>query len=506
MSIDPSSYRVESHTPPIWDSSPTFQEMMADQLRHAPWLLLSVLIHGVVIFVLLLIPAAPPSTTDESVKMEQPKPPEEIPEEEEPEPEPEPETPDEPVLQDQEIVTEEVTDQTFDDLDSTVESAFDNDQWNTALGLGGGGGGKFGRRGTGRARLGAKGRDTAKAIVAGLEWLKNHQDEDGRWDADDFAKHDHEGEPCDGAGNPVHDVGVTGLALLAFLGDGSTLRSGPYKDQVKLAVRWLRSQQEPANGLFGSDTSSHFIYDHAIATLAIIEAYGLSESQLLRKYAQKGLNYLEAHRNPYAVWRYQPRSGANDTSVTGWAVMAYKSAQDFDLTVNTQALKLCEAWFDQVTDPATGQCGYEKRGEPSSRHDTEHATRFPAAKGEALTAVGLMSRFFLGQDPEEYPVMERAADTILAKPPVWDPDTGEIDHYYWYYATYALYQMGRQHWKKWSEFLTAAVIKPQRQDGNYEGSWDPIGAWGSDGGRVYSTAVLVLTLEAYYRYSRVFVR
>ena len=39
-------------------------------------------------------------------------------------------------------------------------------------------------------------------------------------------------------------------------------------------------------------------------------------------------------------------------------------------------------------------------------------------------------------------------------------------------------------------------------DRNNFGSWDPVGAWGEDGGRVYSTAILVLTLEAYYRYSR----
>ncbi len=506
MSIDPSKYHVESHTPPIWDNEPSFQEMMADQLRHAPWLLLSVLIHGVVIFVLLLIPAAPPTNIDESVKMEQPKPPEEIEEEEEPEEEPEEEEPEEPVLQDQEIVTEEVTEETFDDISDTVESAFDSDQWNTAVGLGGGAGGKFGGRGGGRGKLGAKGgRDTAKAIEAGLEWLKNHQDEDGKWDADDFAKHDEDGEPCDGPGNPVHDVGVTALALLAFLGDGSTLRSGPYKDQVKMAVRWLREQQQE-NGLFGTDASHDFIYDHALAALAMIEAYGLSQSQLLRKYAQKGLNYLEAHRNPYAVWRYQPRDNDNDTSVTGWAVMAYKSAQDFKLTVNTQALKLCEAWFDQVTDPVTGQAGYSKRGEPSSRHEGDHATRFPANRGEAMTAVALMCRFFLGQDPESTPIMEKSADAILAKPPVWNEETGDIDHYYWYYATYALYQMGKHHWNKWSKEINKAVVKTQRDDGNFAGSWDPIGAWGEDGGRVYSTATLVLTLEAYYRYSRVFVR
>ena len=50
--------------------------------------------------------------------------------------------------------------------------------------------------------------------------------------------------------------------------------------------------------------------------------------------------------------------------------------------------------------------------------------------------------------------------------------------------------------------LNDAVVKPQRQDGNFKGSWDPIDVWGEDGGRVYSTASLVLTLEAYYRYSK----
>ena len=117
-----------------------------------------------------------------------------------------------------------------------------------------------------------------------------------------------------------------------------------------------------------------------------------------------------------------------------------------------------------------------------------------------------MSRFFLGQDPAETPVMMRAADTLLSRPPVWDEASGDIDHYYWYYATYALYQMGRRHWREWRKHLSPAVVQTQRSDGNYDGSWDPAGAWGEDGGRVYSTAILVLTLEAYYRYTRVFVR
>ena len=101
--------------------------------------------------------------------------------------------------------------------------------------------------------------------------------------------------------------------------------------------------------------------------------------------------------------------------------------------------------------------------------------------------------------------MKAAADRILERPPIWDEKAGTIDHYYWYYATYALFQMGGKHWTEWQKKLETAVVKNQHKDKtkkNLYGSWDPKCAWGEDGGRVYSTATLVLTLEAYYRYTK----
>ena len=99
--------------------------------------------------------------------------------------------------------------------------------------------------------------------------------------------------------------------------------------------------------------------------------------------------------------------------------------------------------------------------------------------------------------------MVKSADAILAKLPKWDEAAGSIDHYYWYFATFATYQMGGRHWKAWSKAMTPAVVDNQRQDGNVRGSWDPKGVWGAEGGRVYSTALMVLSLEAYYRYTRI---
>jgi hypothetical protein len=505
MSLDPTKIHVEAHGNPVLHREASFQEVMAEQVRHSPWLLVSLVVHGIVFAVFYMMPgeAAKPIEVaaqirpdkEEVIVTEEPPPPEK-PREEKPA--------EDPVLQDAEVTETEVeVPEAMEFTDAVAESAFDDIAWNTAVGIGGGAAGKFKQRGGGRRNLGPGGRLTSASIEAGLEWLVEHQDEDGKWDCDNFMKHDESGEPCDGPGDALHDVGVTGLALLAFLGDGSTMRSGPYREVVKRGVRWLCDEQNPDTGLFGGETSAHFIYDHVIATLAMCEAYGLSRYRVLEDNAQKAINYLEAHRNPYGCWRYQPRGGDNDMSVTGWAVLCYVSAKEFGLAVNTKALELADAYIDEMTD-ATGRTGYTDKGGRSSRHLGQHLAQFPVERTECMTSVGLLCKFFLDHDPEQDPSMGNMLETIMRVPPKWEKDgSGSwVDHYYWYYGTYAVFQAGEPEWTRWSKSLTGAVVKQQRKDGNFKGSWDPAGAWGADGGRVYSTAILVLTLEAYYRYSR----
>jgi hypothetical protein len=75
--------------------------------------------------------------------------------------------------------------------------------------------------------------------------------------------------------------------------------------------------------------------------------------------------------------------------------------------------------------------------------------------------------------------------------------------YYWYYGSYAMFQLGGTHWKKWEAALKAAIIDNQEKGGDESGSWDPIGPWGFAGGRVYSTALMALCIEVYFRYGRV---
>ncbi len=337
-----------------------------------------------------------------------------------------------------------------------------------------------------------------EGIDAALQWLEQHQDEDGHWDSDGFMKHDLEGDPCDGPGNAIYDVGLTGLSMLAMLGGGSTLRGGAYQDNLQRAAVWLCDQQSE-NGMFGSAASQAYIYDHAIATFAMCEAYGLSSKHArLKDAAQKGLHYLESHRNPYGVWRYQPRGGDGDTSATTWAVLACASGKAFGLAVDEATTKTALVYYDAVTG-SDGRVGYTKAGERSSR-PVGRQERFPAENGEAMTAAGLFGRFVLGQNPALTPKMFAGADRLAACLPTWEP--GHVDAVYWYFGSYAMYQMGGRHWQAWQPTLETLLVH-QRQDGNFAGSWDPVGVWDEEGGRVCITALYALSLEAGYRIGKV---
>ena len=349
-------------------------------------------------------------------------------------------------------------------------------------------------------RVKAKQRNESKTLNPersrdrGLWWLSRHQADDGHWGSADFMKQCPQGKACDAPGNAAHDVGLTGLALLAFLRSGSNMRSGLYKENVKRGINWLRENLHE-DGLIGEADSISSMYNHGIATLALVEGFGRSKYRSLKKYAQRSIDYILSARNPYKVWRYYPRDGDNDSSVTGWMLLALSSGKEYGLRLDKKALSYGLAWFDDVTRSSTGQVGYQNRGERSSRQEAM-AKRFPSSKTEALTAIGLCCRIALGQTPKQEPIMQVAVDTILEKAPVWDTEDGSIDMYYWYFGTMALVQLDTPGSSDWLKMLDSALIVNQKTVGHERGSWDPAGAWGHSGGRVFATAIATLTLNA----------
>ncbi len=510
---------VTTTLPKPWEEEATFQDSLYDWINSAPWLLISLAAHAVVFFIIQAIPWTLFEPSEETIiiatietqqEEEFLEPPDEVVEIIETTENNEDVIIDTPITETEASLTDADDSQIPEgNPDQIAESPMDSLSDNNILGIGGPPGGKYGKR-FGRGRGGPPGSGGVNiALESGLAWLAAHQSPSGGWNVDEFM-HDHEpdqlGAPtcdCGGPGQANQDIGVTGLCVLTFLGAGHTTRAGAYADVVKRGVKYLRENQDYATGLVGEDLGHSYVYDHSIATLALSEAYYFSKSPTLGRSVKRAVRFIEKARNPYGAWRYDvPPLGDNDTSVTAWMVLALASAKEAGINIDREAMTGALGWIDEVTDSATGRVGYDELGSSSSRVPG-HNDHFPIETGEAMTAAGLLCRFFVGQDPSDTPAMEQHADLLLQSLPEWDPEGFGCDMYYWYYGSYAMFQMGGKHWDKWNKAMKSAVIDSQRQDGHQKGSWDPVGPWGYSGGRVYSTAMMVLCLEVYFRYSRV---
>jgi hypothetical protein len=383
----------------------------------------------------------------------------------------------------------------------------------TAIGLGAGGhaggGAPRGKPGAG-TRIMRRNEQAANfqkgeiTVNGALRWLKQHQSPDGSWDCDGFSANcDHKrGAACGGRGSAVFDAGVTGLALLAFLGAGyDGVHGNEHQDVVRNGLKYLRSIQD-AEGCFGPTSDTRHTYAHACATIAMCEAYASTRQLPWRKSAENAVAYINRCQNTYKGWRYGKQPGDNDSSVTGWMLMALKAAKDAGIPVDPRTMKDGLAVIDLLTDTDTGRTGYTVRGEVPVR--PVGSTKWPASESESLTAVAMSARIFC--DASDSPLMKAGAELLAKKLPVWDEAKGSIDMYYWYYGTLAMFQMGGENWERWNKNLKTVVIDHQRtdKDGCLDGSWDPIDPWGEEGGRVYSTALMAMCLEVYYRYPRVF--
>ncbi len=403
---------------------------------------------------------------------------------------------------------------------------------NIDIGVGGGGAGLYGLRGVGDpgGHVGAP-RATEDAVLAALWWLHRHQHPDGGWRAAGFDEHA-EGPGCSNhdtsrypkdEGDPAHDIGVTGLAILAYTGYGITHRLSPIpelQETVARAINYLRDQQirseDPMlDGRYGPGKADEWAYDHSIATLAMAEALLLSGDHIrLRNSVERATKLCLRMQNPGRGWRYGFQDGENDTSVTGWMVLALKTSQLCNLRIPKESYRSAFAgardWFTYAT-ASNGQVGYSVPGDQGSQLAGVHPEPYPFSKEPScMTAVGVLCRLFAGESRRD-PEIRRGVDRLAAHPPKWREQKGRslssVNVYYWYYGAYAMFQFGGRPWIDWNDAMQTALLSSQRSvdrgdSEEVDGSWDPIGEWGVSGGRVYATALGAMTLEVYYRYRR----
>ena len=329
---------------------------------------------------------------------------------------------------------------------------------------------------------------TEHAVEAALRWLAYHQETDGHWDAKKYAS------------SEKTDTAVTSLAILAFLGAGNSEKLGEYKDNVRRGVAWLKSKQAASGLIFDTtDAGGHRGegYPGAMATMAMAEAAAMANIDGTREAAQRAVTYCtDIHQagegSDKLAWRYHPKM-EGDTSVTGWFMMALKSAKIAHLNVNHAAFDGAIKFLDSVEHKtAGGDPGYA----PAS---TYWYTVKDAHEPHRLTAIGCLCRQYLGWKKED---LQASVEGFVARGgvPTWGGNGGGVDLYYWYYGTLCTFQQGGDVWLKWNEGLKSALVPNQRKDGDDSGSWDPVGAYATEWGRVGETALGCLNLEVYYRY------
>ncbi len=348
----------------------------------------------------------------------------------------------------------------------------------------------------------------SRALVNGaLEWLAQHQKRNGSWGCADFrseciAALDDDLQACTDVGHDGYDVGVTALALLAYLEAGCGLEHPEYGKRVEKALEWLFSQQDAVSGAFGQRFDSAFNYMHALATLALARAQARSPDPLLLARCQKAVDFIHAARVPGPGWRYNDASEGsshNDTSITGWMVRALLAARAVGVEIDDEALAGGLRWIEMATDPATGRVGYDSPGSFSSRAKGFN-DRFNPERGESMTAIGLHTRLALGQNAQTSSSIPLHADLLQRKLPRAgaDPSALEgVDFYYWYHGSLALQALGGPARDAWFAALRPVLAESQRQDGHFKGSWDALDdPWGFVGGRVYATAFGALALLA----------
>ncbi len=355
------------------------------------------------------------------------------------------------------------------------------------------GGGLDGRKAQNRRSLALSGGGTEAseaAVERGLAWLAAHQFDDGGWRFDLTTCPQCAGA-CRNSGFRSSTTDATGLALLCFLGAGYTHEEGPYQNEVLKGLYYL--QEKMLLSSMGGDLRDRSVvselqgnvllmqkngdmYSHAIATLALCEAYAMTRDKTLADAAQKATDFIVNAQHEAGGWRYEPGM-PGDLSVTGWQLTALKSAVHGRLQVPREVWYRAIEFLNSVQASRGSQYRYKANENPQ----------------RVMSVVGLFSRMLLGWPQDHRPLRKGVA--LVA-----DQDPRENHMYFNYYASQVLRHHGGSGWDRWNPRMRDYLVDMQNTQGHETGSWYFDEDWSNPGGRLYTTTLSILTLEVYYRY------
>ena len=275
-------------------------------------------------------------------------------------------------------------------------------------------------------------------------------------------------------------AGITGLALMAFIGADCVPKD--YANNITKATDFIKSQYYPSSdyepgskkqalegGLIGQ---ANPMYEHGIATLALTETLvdtnDLSLEPIIEDAiqliirAQNTENKPEFLKGPispdskhYGGWRYKPDSVDSDLSVSGWPILALKAVLNAGFTVPEWSLQKAVEFLGACHDESDGSFGYLAGG---------------SGKSCVRAGIGALCLQLIGKTND--PRIPPALRFMQNNPPIWnieDPGSG-YPFYYWYYGTRAMLNEGGEDWRIWKDWMCRLLVDNQSGDGSWNGN------------------------------------
>jgi hypothetical protein len=336
------------------------------------------------------------------------------------------------------------------------------------------GGGLEGRDAVARARLAAtQGGSAASeaAVEKGLVWIIQHQRTDGSW------RFRHKVADCDCGqqGNAESRTAATGLALMSLLGAGYTHKAGPYQLEVQAGLDFLeRKVRYTKHGGSLVDGSSG-MYSHAIATIALAEGYAMTGDVRYKKAIEAAQQYIVTAQHSAGGWRYNPQQ-PGDLAVTGWQLMALKACEHAGVKTAPAVFEKAKSFVDSLGSSGGAAYGYQNTKDTPS-----------------CSSIGLLCQMYLGWHREK-------GALEIGTTNIGDLGPSKNDIYFNYYTALAMHHSQSPAWKPFNKRLRDYLIQTQATKGHQAGSWHFEDKHGDVGGRLYTTAMAIMTLEVYYRY------
>jgi hypothetical protein len=205
--------------------------------------------------------------------------------------------------------------------------------------------------------------DYRETVRKGLEWLARQQARDGHLEAT----------------GGQYPITMTALGGMAYLMEGSTLREGKYRDNIRRAVDFLMSRAQKGgtnDGMIGNPNipgeSGRYMYGHGFSMLFLATVYGDEEDNdrrrrledLLARAAKFSFNaqtVREINRGGKSVkfggWGYvSAKEGSNfdEGSVTITQVQALRAVRNAGIEVPPEAIQRAVVYLEECTNAEGG--------------------------------------------------------------------------------------------------------------------------------------------------------